>query len=214
LLPVTGAGLLSFALGSLPFAWLLGRFVLGLDIRTVASRNPGATNLWRVSRPLGVLALALDIAKGAASVLAIAPLVAGPESSAGAVAAGIGAILGHVFSPLLRFRGGKGVAVGVGAVAAIVPWPTLAAVVAFVVTVAIFRYVSLGSITAAVVIVVAYFALAGDPFGSELAHTVFILTVAPLIVLRHHSNIRRLAAGTESKISFGRGRKPGSPAAE
>jgi glycerol-3-phosphate acyltransferase PlsY len=193
---------LSFGLGSIPFAWLLGRVFLGIDIRTVASRNPGATNLWRVSRRLGLAALALDVGKGAASVLAIARLVGAGDPAAAQVAAGLGAILGHVFSPLLKFRGGKGVAVGLGAVAAIVPLPAAAGVAAFVLVVAAFRYVSLGSMTAAVVMMVAYFILELAPFGAGLARTLLVLVAGPLVIVRHHSNMRRLVRGTEPKFKF------------
>jgi glycerol-3-phosphate acyltransferase PlsY len=201
------AAFLSFCLGSLPFAWILGRAFLGIDIRAVASRNPGATNLWRVSRPLGVAALLLDAGKGLAATLVIGPLAALGAGSVGATAAGLGAVTGHIASPLLKFKGGKGVAVGVGVVAALVPWPTLIAVAAFVVMVVLFRYVSLGSITAAAAIIAAHFAITPAPFGENLAVTVFILVIAPLVIVRHHANIRRIVAGTENKIRFTRNAK-------
>jgi len=198
----------AYLLGSIPFGFLLAKYVLGLDIRTTGSGNIGATNVARTSGKLGVATLLLDAAKGFVAV-ALAPLVA---SRLGDVAAGdkpllyavgaFSAIAGHIFPIWLRFRGGKGVATAVGAFLAMDP-PTIGLTLALFAILAIaFRYVSLASITA----VGAYPAFAWWLRGGTYPPIVFyiLIVTALMIIARHHANIRRLLAGTEPRFPLKR----------
>src|SRR3954470_15212161 len=138
---------LGYAIGSVPFAFLVARRA-GIDVRVSGSGNVGAANVLRTSgTALGVAAMALDMSKGAASVLAA-------QTAAGSIgvmaAAGAAAVVGHVYPVWLRFRGGKGVAVAAGVFGVLAPLATLAAALVFVATVWSTRLVSLGSIAATV----------------------------------------------------------------
>jgi glycerol-3-phosphate acyltransferase PlsY len=199
---VTIAAVSGFAIGaaagSIPFAWLLHRLATGRDLRREGSGNPGATNLERSGgRMLGAAALALDMGKGAAAVL-IALRFAGEP--AGAPAA-LGAVLGHVFSPFLRGRGGKGVATTAGAFAVIAPLATAAASAVFAVAVAITGFVSLGSVLGAVALPLAVVLLGPD---GSVAGTA--TAIAALIAWRHRENFARMRAGIEPRLSR---RQPG-----
>ncbi len=187
--------LLGYLLGSIPFGYLITRLVAGRDIRREGSGNIGATN---VSRALGwkggVATMVLDVAKGAAPVALAAhfdphPLVAG--------AAGLAAVLGHCYPLFLGFRGGKAVATSLGVFLVLAPLPCLAAAGVFVLTIALTRYVSLGSLLAA-----AAFPFLLLLFGKPEATAVMAACIAGLIVWRHRENIGRLVRGEERK--FGR----------
>ena len=182
-----------FLLGAIPFSWILARSFGGLDIRTVGSGNVGATNVARsLGARLGALALLLDAAKGAGAVL-LAQWLA-PGSQAAAVAGGL-SVLGHVFSPFLRFRGGKGVATGAGAMAILAPWALLLSMAVFGAAVGWSRMVSLGSILAAALLPVFAWIT-----GSPRATILLALGLAVLVVARHRENLRRLASGTERRL--------------
>jgi acyl phosphate:glycerol-3-phosphate acyltransferase len=188
-----------FLIGSIPFSWILARVASGLDIRTVGSGNVGATNVARSVGPgLGALALLLDAAKGAGAVV-IGQWIA-PGSEGAALAAGGLAVLGHAFSPFLKFRGGKGVATGAGAMAMLAPWALLLALVVFGVAVGWSRMVSLGSILAAAALPL-FAWITGRPRGTIL----LALGLAVLVVARHRENLRRLASGTERRLGDGAG---------
>lgn len=193
---------LSYLLGSIPFGYLLVRIVRGEDVRLSGSGNIGATNVSRKSPMLGVITLVLDAAKGAAAVVlayAIADRMgAGAPGYEDLALAALFAILGHLFPVWLKFRGGKGVATGLGAFALIAPKAVVIAAIIFVTVVMVFRYVSLASIVAVSLFPVAVWAihqLAPPPAGLAL-----IALASLLIILRHHQNIRRLLAGTENRI--------------
>ncbi len=185
--------LAAYLLGSIPFAWLFGWSLGGVDVRAEGSGNVGATNVLRTSgSTAAVLTAALDVAKGAAAVwlakwLGAAPAVAG--------AAGVAAVVGHVYPLWLRFRGGKGVAPSCGAFLVLAPLGTTAAIVVFALTVWSSRFVSLGSVTAAIALPpLVYLAGGGRP-------TVGAATVAAfLVVLRHRANITRLLDGSEPRL--------------
>jgi glycerol-3-phosphate acyltransferase PlsY len=172
---------------------LIVRRKIGADIRQTGSGGTGATNVSRrAGKAAGVLTLLLDAAKGSVAVL-IAKALTGDDWVIAAAA--IAALVGHIFPVWLRFRGGKGVATGVGIFLVLAPVALLCAGVIFVAIVALTRYVSLGSIVAAILIPVFVWLL------SDLRPLLIAAIVgAALIVLAHRGNIQRLASGTESRI--------------
>jgi len=186
----------AYLLGSIPFAYLAGR-LNGVDLRTVGSGNLGATNVFRtLGRTVGITVMVLDIAKGAAAVL-IAQWVVG--GSWWPIAAGALAIIGHVFPVWTGFKGGKGVAVGAGALVGLVPLASAVLIVLWFVIVLLTRYVSVASIVCA---------LAAAPlawaFGAPWSYVAFIALAALFVILKHRENIQRLLAGTENRIQLGR----------
>ena len=205
--------LAAYVIGSTPFGVLLAR-LRGVDLRAVGSGNVGATNVARaLGRKWGYFCFFCDVAKGAAPTLAACLLLRDrpgfPTAThqAAWLCVGLGAVLGHVLSFWLRFRGGKGVATSLGVMLGIWPYFTYAGLVAFGVWVAVTltsRYVSLGSIVAALAVLPVMIAinyLAFDKTPLDLWPLLaFAAAMAALIVLRHRANIRRLLAGTESKI--------------
>jgi len=188
----------SYLLGSIPFGYLLVRIFRGEDVRKTGSGNIGATNVSRTSPALGAATLLLDAAKGFAAVALARHLHAG--DSLFMATAALFAIAGHMFPVWLGWHGGKGVATALGAFFCLAPKPVLAMVAVFVVVVAVSRYISLGSIIAALCFPVLVMAIEHYSYGPML------LTVAAcaLIVARHHENIRRLVQGNENKFSLGR----------
>lgn len=183
----------AYLLGSIPFGYLIVRRKMGADIRQTGSGGTGATNVSRrAGKAAGVLTLLLDAAKGSAAVL-IAK-AAGADDWVIALAA-IAALVGHIFPVWLGFHGGKGVATGVGVFLVLAPIAVLCAGVIFIAIVALTRYVSLGSITAAVLIPV-FVWLQGD-LRSVLTAAI---AGAALIVFAHRGNLKRLATRTESQI--------------
>jgi len=195
---VTAVG--SYLLGSIPFGYLLVRIFRNQDIRQTGSGNIGATNVSRTSPPLGVLTLLLDAAKGLAAVSLTRILF--PGQAALCAFAAFMAIVGHMFPVWLKFRGGKGVATGVGAFAVIVPKIVLALIGVFIALFLIFRYVSLASIlTAASFPVLAWILHPHNPPQMLAA----ITASSVLIIVRHHENLRRLIAGTEPRFQRRRG---------
>jgi glycerol-3-phosphate acyltransferase PlsY len=183
---------LGYALGSVPFAFLLARRA-GIDVRVAGSGNVGAANVLRTaSAPLGISTVVLDVSKGAAAVL-IAQSITG--TAAATAAAGVAAIVGHIYPVWLRFHGGKGVAVAAGVFGVLTPHATLAALAVFSLVVFVTRFVSLGSIAASVTLPpVATFA--GAPRQVLLATCVS----SGLILFRHRSNLRRLVERRERRI--------------
>ena len=186
------AAILGYVLGSIPFGLLLTRLAGYGDIRRVGSGNIGATNVLRTgSKGLAALTLLLDLGKGATAVI----ITHGWGPQAALFAAGC-VILGHMFPVWLGFRGGKGVATALGVLIPLA-WPVaLIAIILWVATVLLFHYSSLAALVAA--IVSAGFA----PLIVDTRTALVIAGIAFLIIVRHHSNIRRLIAGTESRISL------------
>jgi glycerol-3-phosphate acyltransferase PlsY len=186
---------IGYALGSIPFGLILTRLAGLGDIRRVGSGNIGATNVLRTgNKTLAALTVVFDALKGAAAVLVGA--VWGPEA---AIIAGGAAVVGHMFPVWLGFRGGKGVATALGVLLALA-WPVaVIAAPVWLAAAAVLRYSSLAALLAAVA------AAAVAPFLIDPARAGLIAGIALLIILRHHQNIRRLLAGTESRISFGKG---------
>lgn len=200
----------AYLLGSVPFAFLIAR-AHGKDLRTIGSGNIGATNLARaVGRPWGYFCFALDVLKGLAPVALVRAIGGVPDNPLLLslwLLVGIAAILGHVFPVYLRFKGGKGVATSFGVALGLWPYFTLCALVALAVWIAvvlIWRYVSLASISAAVAFPIALvlgILTVPDWHSASLWPLVVAAIVIPiLVIVRHRENMRRLAAGTESKV--------------
>ena len=188
----------SYMLGSIPFGYVIFKLFRGGDIRTLGSGNIGATNVGRFLGKKGWGAtFLLDAGKGLLAVVLAQRLTGDPAWGA---FAGVLVILGHNYSVFLRFRGGKGVATALGVFAAIAPWAVLPSIALFIVMVFAFRYVSLGSITAA-----GTFPLFTYLFNYPLLVVVGAIAGGALIIVKHHSNIRRLLAGTENRIGRKRG---------
>lgn len=194
---------IAYLLGSIPFGLILVRLVRGQDVRLTGSGNIGATNVARSSgATLGILTLLLDALKGYAAVaLAIgASHRAGLDVGLPAALSALCAIAGHVFPIWLRFRGGKGVATGVGAFLGLAPRAVLLVLALFIVVVLISRYVSLGSIVASAIFpVLAYFLYHGTSSALDL---VVMLGASFLIIIKHKANIKRLLNGTENRLQF------------
>ena len=198
---------LAYLVGAVPFGLILGRALRGVDLREHGSGNLGATNALRVlGVPLGLTVLALDFAKGCLPTLAAEfhPATAnGPGWSA--LAAGLAAVLGHVFPIYLGFRGGKGVATGAGVLAALAPLATAIAAVVFALTVAATRYVSLGSILAALALPITLAVTSGPAALDErLPALLAASSIAVLVLARHRENVTRLLRGTENKLGRSR----------
>jgi acyl phosphate:glycerol-3-phosphate acyltransferase len=197
---------IGYLLGSIPFGYLLVRATGGGDIRFQGSGNIGATNVARASGwTIGVLTLLLDAAKGSLAVWLADHFSRGNIRIA--MYAGLAAILGHVFPVWLRFDGGKGVATSLGVFLAIC-WPAAAAaVILFVLVVSFWRYVSLGSISAAAALPLLVYLLYAPGHAPPTAVTFSTLLAAALVIVKHRDNIERLLAGTEPRFEIGR-KKP------
>jgi glycerol-3-phosphate acyltransferase PlsY len=187
--------LLSYLLGSIPFGYLLVQSTEGRDIRFLGSGNIGATNVFRRNRLSGILTLLLDAGKGYLAVVMAAWLGGGPEWQA---AAAVFAIIGHVFTIWLRFKGGKGVATGCGAYLAISPLAVLTTLGLFVLVLLITRYISAASIAAT-----AFFPFWAYLYGLPAAVLLWTFPGVILIIAKHYQNIRRLMSGTENKFVVG-----------
>jgi glycerol-3-phosphate acyltransferase PlsY len=185
--------LTAYLIGSVPFALLLARRSGAPDLRRVGSGNLGAANVFRASGPrAGLVVAMLDAAKGAASVLLAARL---SSNAAAPAAAGLAAIIGHVYPIWLRFRGGKGVATACGVFSILAPLAAVPALTVFTLTLLATRYVSLGSVLATIALPpIAYW------LGSPAPAVAVAVAAATLIVFRHRSNLLRLRRGTERRI--------------
>ena len=206
---------IAYLIGSVPFGLIVGR-AHGIDVRTAGSGNIGATNVGRLlGRRYFFLVFFLDLLKSFVPMCVASAVVARlPEAQRDRTVyllwllVGFAAVVGHMFSVFLRFKGGKGVATSAGMMLGLVPYyalPGLLAVAVFIVVFFIWRYVSLGSMAAACAFPLLFLLLGrarGWPvFGSQLPLTVFACVIAVLIVYKHRSNIARLMAGTENKFA-------------
>jgi len=187
------AVLVAYLIGAVPIGWMVARAFGVPDIRRHGSGTIGATNVLRtLGRRAAIATLLGDVLKGYLAVFTAAALSGGdPIVTA---AATVAAVVGNCWSVFLGFRGGKGVATGLGALLWIVPWATLAALPVFVAVVATTRYVSLASLLAAACVPLV--AVMRYPSPSAIA----ALAVAAIIAARHHANIARLRAGTEPRL--------------
>jgi glycerol-3-phosphate acyltransferase PlsY len=187
--------LIAYLLGSIPFGYLIVRWQRGVDVRATGSGSIGATNVMRNLGIMGFVAtFILDAGKGLLAVLLASRMTAGnPKWVAAAACA---AVLGHCYPVWLKFHGGKGVATGVGVFIAIAPLQVVLVLAIFAVTVAIWRYVSLGSIIATAAFPVLVHLTKHPPMQEVLGAA----GAAVIIIARHHANIARLLKGTESKV--------------
>ena len=182
----------AYLLGSIPTGLLLGK-LYGIDVRQEGSGNIGATNLYRtVGRKVGILTLIGDCLKGFLPVILAWKLGFSEPVQAWI---GLAAFCGHVFSVFLLFKGGKGVATALGVYLALAPLAVLGALAVFVILVAMFRFISLGSIIAAAVMPII---ILFRPHSSELLIATALISM--IVIIKHHTNISRLIAGTESKF--------------
>lgn len=194
---------MAYLYGSVPFGFLAAKLIKGVDIRETGSGNIGATNAARV---LGLRffppIFLLDVSKGLLPTLAASLVVPEGSYSPGllAVGTGVAAILGHVFSIYLRFKGGKAVATGTGVFLVLAPRAVLIAAVVWGAALALWRYVSLASILAAVALPAAVWLLHQDPLGAGRYVAGSATLAAVLIIVRHHANMRRLLSGTETRL--------------
>jgi len=208
--------LLAYLIGAIPFSWLFVRVLKGIDLRTVGSGNLGSTNAMRVlGLPWGIAIQALDILKGwlpvfAAQFLEREPyyLHSSPEGwpmflvtpfiqfQYAILVVGLAAVLGHMFPVYMKFRGGKGVNTGLGVFLALAPKATLVALAIGLAVLALWRYVSLGSMIGATILPLAVWMF----YPNQIALILITAAMAVLIIFMHRSNIRRLLAGTESRL--------------
>jgi glycerol-3-phosphate acyltransferase PlsY len=181
--------LIGYTVGSLPIGFLVAQTARGVDLRQVGSGNVGAANVYRTGGwRMGIAVMLADVAKGAGAVLVVG---SGPA----AVAAGVAAVVGHIYPVWLGFKGGKGVATASGVFGVLAPWPTAIAAAAFGLTVARTRFVSLGSIVAAVLLPALEWSMPGLR-AVDIGATV----VAALILFRHRGNVARLWSRTERAL--------------
>lgn len=198
---LVGLLLLGYFLGAIPFGYLVAKRA-GVDIFKTGSGNIGATNVMRtLGRKAGISVFVLDVLKGFVPPILAYQMKLGQDS---AFFAGIASVLGHIFSPFLRFKGGKGIATSLGALLGSVPATAATAFAIFLAIVVAWRYISLGSVVAAFLAPILSYA-----YGDSLVVTIGLIPMAALLIWKHRANIVRLRSGTESKFTFGK-REPAS----
>lgn len=211
--------ILAYLIGGVPFGWLFAKVTRGVDLRRQGSGNVGATNAARQftgvrAALVFIFVFALDAAKGFVAAFALPSLGQWLGASASgetiSVTCGSAAILGHVFTPYLSFRGGKGAATAMGVVAALATWPAVYAVGVWGGIVVVTRYVSLGSMAAMVTIPLTYGLSTGsDTWSSHVGIFAFLTASAGVVIWRHRDNIRRLLRGRERKLGDASAEKAG-----
>ena len=179
--------------GAVPFGFLIGK-MRGVDVRTVGSKNIGATNVYRtVGKKWGLLAFLCDFLKGFVPTLAAAKCAGcGGDLP---VAVGLACVIGHTLTVFMKFKGGKGVATAFGMMVALIPYLALGALALFIVTVWLSHYISLGSCLAAAALGAAVWVC-----GCPLSLKVVVTLIAVFVIVKHKSNIRRLIDGCENRI--------------
>ncbi len=197
-----GVIILGYLIGSIPFGVIIGRLIRGIDVRDYGSGSMGMANVLRtVGARAGVFVFLADVAKGAVAVALAWPIFGSLSDMFGwgQVAGGAAAIIGHSWPIYIGFRGGRGVTTGFGALL-VMSWPVgLICFAIFLAVVSLSRYVSLGSMLAALAMLAAMI-----PFIvfdlAPFAYLVFGLIAVPIVIFRHRGNIRRLLSGIEPKI--------------
>lgn len=202
----------AYLCGSIPTAYLAGYAIKRVDIRQFGSGNVGASNAMRLlGKGWGIAILLFDAVKGLVPVVLVQHVYL--TGNAGvqhyAIAAALSALVGHVFPVWLRFRGGKGVATGLGVMTALLPLAVAIALPVFITVVAVSRFISLGSITAAALLPGLFFINHTLPADAELF--VFVCTACIFVIYKHKSNIRRIIAGEENRLGEKRADSPAKP---
>ncbi len=200
----------AYLIGSIPFGFLVGK-MRGVDVRTVGSKNIGATNVFRtVGKKWGLLVFACDLLKGFLPTLAARLYAQGDAELVKylPLVVGVTCVAGHMFTCFMRFKGGKGIATGFGMLVALVPFLVLTAFALFILVVRLFRFISLGSICAAAFLLAAVWfpcvALSNPDGYRNLPQCVMVALVAVFAIWKHRSNISRLLAGTENRFYWNR----------
>lgn len=190
----------AYLIGGIPFGYLIGR-MRGIDIRTVGSGNIGATNVFRtVGKKWGLLAFALDVLKGLVPVLIVKHVTSIDHLP---LAVGVMCVMGHMLTPYMKFKGGKGVATGFGMLLGLVPALVGVAFALFVVVFALSHYISLGSCVAALFMAITiWFPILGSNGASDLPEAIVVTLISLFVIVKHRSNIKRLIQGNENKIKF------------
>ncbi len=202
-LPVFLIPFAAYFLGSIPFGLVLAKLFGGEDVRKSGSGNIGATNVARVAGPLaGILTLVFDTAKGAAAVWLAGRVT--NESATWMTIAAFAVLLGHCFPAWLRFKGGKGVATALGVFLALCPLAAASALLLFLLCVAYWRYVSLGSVAAAAAMPLLIYFLWAPHHAPPIMINVGTLAISALVIYKHDGNLQRLVEGTEPRFSFGK----------
>jgi glycerol-3-phosphate acyltransferase PlsY len=195
--------LAGYLVGSIPFGMILARILGSKDVRAHGSGNIGAANVSRVVGPVaGIVTLLLDAAKGGVAVWLAARFT--EHNASAMILAGLGALLGHCFPVWLGFKGGKGVATALGVFTALCPLAAVSAFILFLLVVAFWRYVSLGSLSAAAAMPLLIYFLWAPGHAPPLVVTLGTLFAAALIFYKHDANLQRLVDGTEPKYSLGK----------
>ena len=195
----------AYLIGGIPFGFLIGK-MRGVDVRTVGSKNIGATNVFRtVGKKWGLLAFLCDVMKGLLPTLSARQWVADPELYPEwtwlPLAVGITCVIGHMLTPYMKFKGGKGVATAFGALIALMPATVGIAFAIFALTFACSNYISLGSCVAATSLAVMVWVPFLDHAGcKDLPLCILVTLISAFIIWKHRSNIGRLVRGEENKI--------------
>lgn len=188
----------AYLVGGIPFGYLVGR-MRGVDVRTVGSKNIGATNVFRtVGKKWGFLAFFLDVMKGLLPTLAAKSWGCADWLP---LAVGVACVVGHMLTPYMKFNGGKGVATAFGMLIGLTPALVGVAFLVFVVAFALTNYISLGSCSAAAFLAVSvWFPILGTRGYADLPQCILVTAIALFVIWKHRSNIARLVSGTENKI--------------
>lgn len=190
--------IVSYLLGSIPFAYLAGRILKGIDIREHGSKNIGATNVSRVlGKVPGIIVFILDFSKGLVPVL-LAGYIFKDHGNIQIIKilSGLFSIFGHIWTVFLSFNGGKGVASSFGVMIGLIPKSTIIVFMVWIIIVALFRYISLGSIASSLLLPI--FVLFVEKDKGDLF--IFTLIMSFIVIYKHRGNIKRLMSGTENKI--------------
>jgi len=208
--------ILSYLVGSIPNSIIIAKKVAGINIKEYGSGNAGGTNVMRIlGKRYGILVILLDALKGAIAVILISRLYFGNFPFANQtpfddftliqIIAGVSAVMGHIWTIFAGFKGGKGIATGLGVLISVVTLDMLLGIAVFVIVVGVSKYVSLGSISATVSVPI-FMIIRENIFGVDIVgyHTLlpFIIGLALIVVYTHRTNLNKLFAGKENKISF------------
>ena len=194
----------AYIIGSIPTSYIAGKLFKGIDIREHGSGNVGATNAVRVlGVKIGIPVMLVDILKGAVPVIIANRTMTGVDhSSEWLLLVGVATIVGHIFTLFLKFKGGKGVATSAGVFGALTPISLGCALAVFIILVAVSKYVSLGSIFAALTLAISQIVLYLTGKDTGLYLLILTCLIAFLIIIKHKKNIGRLLKGNENKLTF------------